>query len=85
MEDITNSKIFKLGAKDFSKAAITAIIAGFTLPILAAMQSPEFSIFAANWNELLSLAANGAVVGFASYLIKNFFSDESGKVFGRIG
>ena len=62
-----------------------AVLAGFALPIAAAFQTPGFSIFEANWAEVINLAVNGAVIGFITYLTKNFLSDEDGKVLGSIG
>lgn len=80
-----NSSFFKLNGKDLAKGAVMALIGGFVLPILAAFQNPDFSIFTADWSVLLRLAENGAVIGFSSYIIKNLFSTEDGKVLGVIG
>ncbi len=61
-----------------------AVLGGFALPILAAIQTPGFSLDIVNWHAVLVLALNGAIASFASYLVKNFFSDSEGKVFGKI-
>ena len=62
-----------------------AVLAGFALPIAAAFQTPGFDLFNANWGEIINLAINGAVIGFITYITKNFFSDREGKVLGSIG
>lgn len=80
-----NTKLFSIDVKDVSKALVMAVLSGAVLPVSAIIQTPGFDFATADWNSILTLALNGAVVGFVSYLTKNFFSDESGKVFGRIG
>lgn len=80
-----NSNIFRLDWKDVAKGAIMALLGGVALPVLAAIQTPGFDIFQANWNSILVLAANGGVAAFAAYILKNLFSDDQGRVFGKIG
>lgn len=77
--------MFTLAGSDWSKALVMAVLTGAFLPISIAVQTPGFSIASVNWGQVLLIALNGAVVGGVSYLAKNFFSDENGKVFGRIG
>lgn len=80
-----NTKLFSIDIKDVSKALVMAVLSGAILPVSAIIQTPGFDFATADWNTILTLALNGAVVGFVSYLTKNFFSDDQGKVFGRIG
>lgn len=80
-----NTKLFSIDGKDISKALVMAVLSGALLPVLAAVQTPGFDISQVQWSALGNLAINGAILGFVSYITKNFFSDESGKVFGRIG
>ncbi len=80
-----NTKLFSIDIKDVSKALVMAVLSGAGMPILAIVQTPGFDITTANWSAIGSLAINGAVLGFISYIIKNFVSDENGKVFGKIG
>lgn len=61
-----------------------AILGGLALPILAAIQTPGFDVFQANWQAIGILAINGAVAAMASYLLKNLFSDAEGKFMGKI-
>lgn len=77
--------MFTINIKDVSKALVMAVLSGALLPVFAAIQTPGFDIATANWNAILNLALNGAAIGFVSYIIKNFVSDEQGKVFGKIG
>ena len=77
--------MFRLNLSDVSKGLVMAIITGFMLPVAAAFQTPGFDIFQANWSEIVNLAINGAVIGFTGYIVKNFLSDEDGKVLGSIG
>lgn len=79
------SGMFKINLSDVQKAIVMAALTGAALPIAAAVQTPGFSVFTANWAAILSLAINGALIGFVGYLVKNFFSDSTGAVFGRIG
>ena len=80
-----NSSMFRISLSDVQKGLVMAVLAGFALPIAAAFQTPGFDLFSANWNEIITLAVNGAVIGFITYLTKNFFSTEDGKVLGSIG
>lgn len=79
------SHIFSINAKDILKGLVMAALVGAVLPISLIIQEPNFSISTVNWSVLWDVAASGAVSGFLSYIIKNFLSDEEGKVLGRIG
>lgn len=80
-----NTQMFSINIKDVSKALVMAVLTGAFLPILAVFQTPGFDITTANWSALGVLAMNGAILGFVSYIVKNFFSDKDGKLFGKIG
>jgi hypothetical protein len=80
-----NSGIFRLNLSDVQKGLVMAVLAGFALPIAAAIQTPGFDIFNANWGEVLNLAINGAVIGFATYIFKNFISNSKGEVVTPLG
>lgn len=77
--------MFKLSLSDWQKAAVMAIITGAALPIIAAVQTPNFSIVTVNWESIAVLAINGAILGGVSYLVKNFFSASDGSFAGIIG
>ncbi len=74
--------MFNLNWDDVKRGLITAVLAGFTLPILAVLQAPDFDVFTANWAVIFNLAVNGAVSGLIAYLSKNLLTDEKGKFGG---
>lgn len=80
-----SSIMYKINFKDIGKGLIMAILSGALLPLFAMAQSPEFNIANLNWEAVYSLAANGAALGFISYIIKNFFSDDRGRFIGTVG
>lgn len=79
---MNTSNLFRLNLTDLGRALAMAVIGGFITPFIIAMQSPDFDVLSANWNELLSLAINGAVIAAVTYLSKNFLSDKEGKLGG---
>lgn len=82
---MNNSNMFNLNWQDLARGLVVAILVGIILPILAAIQTPGFDAFHANWHEVLVLAINGGLAGFAGYITKNFFTASNGKVLGTIG
>lgn len=82
---MNTSKLFNLNWGDIGKGIVMAVIGGAVLPILAVLQTPDFSFATANWGVILTLAENGAAAAFASYLMKNLFSDKEGKFLGKVG
>lgn len=77
--------MFKLSLSDWQKALVMAVITGAGLPIIAAIQTPGFSVTNVNWQSVLILAANGAILGGVGYIVKNLLSTSDGAVFGKIG
>lgn len=77
--------MFSLSLSDWQKAFVMAILGGLFLPIAAVVQTPNFSIANVNLHALLILGVNGAIVTGVGYIVKNFFSDSTGAVFGMIG
>ena len=80
-----NSSLFNVNGKDVAKGLVMAVLSGFTLPVIAIIQSPGFNIAEANWESIFVLAINGGIIGFITYLSKNFLSTEDGKFMGVIG
>jgi len=78
------SDMLKLNSSDFKQGLVMAVIGGFFLPILAAIQTPGFDITTVNWSSVFALALNGAIASFASYLTKNLFTDSDGKFLGKL-
>lgn len=77
------SKLYSINLKDIAKGGIVAVLIGILQPVLLILKSPGFDFATANWPLIFEVAINGAIAGFASYLMKNFFSDEGGKVLGK--
>lgn len=82
---MNTSGFFQINVQDLAKGLVMAVLSGVLLPLAAIVQTPDFSIATINWHQVVILAVNGAIVGFVGYLVKAFSSDESGKVFGKIG
>lgn len=81
---MNKSDLFKLNSRDFINGAFMAILGGLALPVLAAVQTPGFDIATVDLGAILNLAINGAIMGFATYISKNVFTAENGKLFGKI-
>ena len=78
------STLYSLDLKDITRSAVFAVLTAAFLPIVAAVQTPGFDVFTANWGAIGSLALNGAFIGFVTFLVNSFFTDDKGKVFGSI-
>lgn len=81
---MNTSRFFRLNWRDFAKGLAVAVFTGVMLPVLAAIQTPDFSILTVDWSVVWILALNGGIAGGAGYLIKNLFSDEEGKLGGVV-
>lgn len=77
--------MFTLNGSDLAKGAVMALFMGVALPLAAAIQTPGFDLFTADWVAIGHLALNGAILGLVTYLAKNFLSNSSGKVVGIVG
>ena len=75
------SKLFHLAGSDFSKGLIVAVLAPVFLKLSSLLNTPGFDV---GTLDAYALAKIGLIAGCA-YLFKNLLSDESGKVFGKIG
>lgn len=73
--------MFKLNWGDLAKGLFVAIGTPMFVALLHAMSVPGFDFIAFDWKSLIMLGVSAGV----TYLVKNFFSDSTGKVFGRIG
>lgn len=73
--------MFKLNAKDFAKGAVVAIVTAVIVFLGQRVNVPGFDFLTFDWSSLISVA----VSAFLAYLAKNYFSDDQGKVFGKIG
>lgn len=71
--------------RDFAKGVTTAVFVAVIVAIVDIVQQPGFDLFSVDWGSLIKVILNTAIVIFFAYLAKNYMSDESGKVFGKIG
>lgn len=78
------SNFFNLNRRDLIKGLVMAVLGGLIMPFAVAVQSPDFSILTASWPQLAFLAANGAFIAGVSYIVKNLFTNDNGKIVGVI-
>ncbi len=86
------SKIFRLNISDLLRGLVSAVLGGAALSVLAVLQgvfgAADFSVLSVDWSAVGVHALNAAVIGaegaFTGYLAKNLFSDDEGKLFGKI-
>lgn len=78
------SDLFKLKTNDFIKGAVTALITGAILSLASAVNQSGFDIFQANWTVIGNTALNAAIATFFGYIVKNFITDQNGKLLGKI-
>lgn len=72
----TLTSMYTLGVRDFIKGAVVAVLGG----VLVVIQQSFTTHTGIDWS-LVEQVAEGAFVG---YLIKNYFTDSTGKLFGGI-
>lgn len=70
------STLYQLNWRDFVKGAVLAVAAA----VLVVVQGAVASNSAIDWNLVLQVAEGS----FVSYVLKNYFSDESGKFLGKL-
>lgn len=75
------SGMFRLNLQDLVKGIATAVLAAVLGGLQQLVSAHGFDFSHYDWN-LIGTLAMGA---FTGYLSKNFLSDESGKVLGKIG
>lgn len=68
------NKLFTLQVKDFIKGLVLTVLASSIAFLYLAVQSPDFSFAAIDWNSLGVVAFSS----FLGYLAKNFGSSEKG-------
>ena len=85
--------MFALNGGDFVKGLVTAVLGGVIISVGGVLHgvflAPGFDVFAVDWTLVLHNTINAAVIGamgsFGGYITKNFFSNDEGKVLGKIG
>lgn len=76
-----NSSMFQLNGKDFAKGAAVAVLAAVFTQLSVLLSDPSFAFTSLNWEDI----GRVAIAAFVAYIAKNYFSNDSGKVFGKIG
>lgn len=76
-----NSALFKLNTGDFARGAAVAIIVACLGGMQQMLTGHGFDFGAWDWGMILNLG----ITAFAGYITKNYLSDDTGKVFGKIG
>lgn len=75
------SILFTLNYKDFVKGLALAVIAVVLGAVQQGLYAHGFDFASYDWSGIIKLAVEAGI----SYLLKNYFSNEKGQVFGRIG
>jgi len=70
------SNLFKLDIKDAVKGLVVAVLASVLIAIYGAVTNN----MAINWNDVLKIAISSGL----GYVVKNYFTDESGKLLGKL-
>ena len=80
MESV-NSLFLRLNLKDVAKGLSVAVIVVVLGMVQQSFKDHGLDVTAFDWAGIMDVAWK---TGFA-YLVKNYFSDEKGRLFGRIG
>lgn len=75
-----NSTLFSLKLRDFGKGLLIALGAAVFTSLAAALNTPGFDFSAFDFGELLRVALAAGM----AYIVKNYFSDENGRLMGKI-
>lgn len=75
------SQLFSLNYKDFVKGLAVAIIAVVLGAVQQGLTAHGFDFASYDWGGIIKLSVQTGL----AYIIKNYFSNETGQVFGRIG
>ena len=76
--------MFTLRSGDIVRGAVTAIFTGVLFVVAGAVLSTGFDAFTADWVTIGKSAVNAGLASFVGYLMKNFFTDDSGRMFGKL-
>ena len=81
---MNTSPLYRLYKSDIVKGLVTSVLTAIFATIYQYMSVGDFSIFSANWSIIWHASLNVAFIAGFSYLFKNFFTTEDGKVFGKL-
>ena len=72
------SNLFRLNFLDAGRGIAVAVLAAILTYLVGALNTPGFEFSAIDWAYIVKIALTSGI----SYMIKNFLSDESGKLGG---
>lgn len=75
---MTSTSLFTIGSGDVFKGLVTAVAAAIITTLYGVITQADFNFFQADWAIIGSDVLKVAVTAFMAYLMKNFFSSESG-------
>lgn len=73
-----SSKLYRIDAHDLVKGVVTAVLTAVVAYLGTILNVPGFDLMTFDWAALL----NVALAAGAGYVLKNFLSDEDGRVGG---
>lgn len=77
--------VFTLDWGSFAESAVSAIFVAVLVAVGGLVLAPNFDVFSVDFGALLHTMVNVSIVTFFGVLMKEFVSDNSGKVFGITG
>lgn len=84
MPSQTNT-LFTVNWLSLVESIATAIFTAILVALGAVVMAPNFDLFAVNWIVVGHTMLNVAVVTACGVLLRNFVTDQNGKMFGRFG
>lgn len=75
-----NSSRFTLNSYDLWKGLQMYLITTLIMSVGAIFTAPDFSVFTADWVAIFQNTIDVAVISTASYLVKNFVTDATGRL-----
>lgn len=76
------SEMYKLGANDFVKGAVTAVFAAVLTTLYGVSTQGDFNVFTTDWSVVLNQVIQISITTMIAYLAKNLISDSQGNVAG---
>lgn len=76
------SEMFTLNQGDIARGAVTAAFAGAFIVVGSVILQSGFDVFTADWASIGKMSVNAGLASFVGYIMKNFFTNEKGEMFG---
>lgn len=75
--------MFTLREGDMMRGLVTAAFTGAFVVVAGVVSQAGFDAFSADWIAIGKAAVNAGLASLVGYLMKNFFTDDSGRMFGK--